>query len=118
MSVWETYRNLRMVLEDDYSKKQGMNLQNTLVLECDPRRIQYCLPNTICSSEYTEDDAFGRPRLYNGVEQVLDENWQRTHMVDLGNYIMDLLDKADDVPKYLAANITQFTPPNLLGKMS
>ena len=91
-----------MVLEDDYSIEQGMNLRNTVVVSVDPRRVQYCLPNSICPTEYTKKN----------------EEWHQKHLVELGNYIMDLLDKAVDVPKYLAANKSQFTPPNLLGEMS
>ncbi len=44
---------------------------------------------------------------------MLDDAWQEEHMKKLADFIIDLLDQADNVPDYLQTH-EEFRTPNLL----
>jgi hypothetical protein len=67
--------------------------------------------------EYSKEDAGGKPRVMKGEEKLLDAAWHEQHLAELADYVIKLLDTADNVPDYLAANKSQFTPQNLLKKL-
>ena len=77
--------------------------------------VQLGISNALCPVEYTAEDVLNRPRMVNGKWLTLDETWHTEHMRDLADFVIDLLENTADVPQYLAANKSQFTPTNLLG---
>ena len=46
----------------------------------------------------------GQARLVNGESKVLDDAWQVEHMKKLGDFIIRLLNQADNVPDYLKSH--------------
>ena len=46
----------------------------------------------------------GQARPFKGEEKVLDDPWQEEHMKKLGDFIIRLLNQADNVPDYLASH--------------
>jgi len=98
---WDTYRDLTKVHADKYCKENNINLSNTLVVDSDPRKVQLCLANSITSEEYCKQDVIGQERLFKGETKVLDDAWQEKHMSQLADFIIGLLDRADNVPDYL-----------------
>jgi hypothetical protein len=63
---WDTYRDLNKVHAHEYCKTNNINLSNTLVVDSDPRKLQFCLANSITSEEYCKFDVMGQARLVNG----------------------------------------------------
>ena len=49
---YDTYRDLKKIHADKYCKDNNFNLTNTLVVDSDPRKLQFCLANSITSEEY------------------------------------------------------------------
>jgi hypothetical protein len=110
---WDTYRDLSKVHADNYCKTNNFNLSNTLVVDSDPRKVQLCLANSITSEKYDKQDVVGQEIHVNGETKVIDDAWQEKHMSQLADFIIGLLDQADNVPDYLKKH-EEFRPPKLL----
>ncbi len=110
---WDTYRDLSKVHADKYCKENNINLSNTLVVDSDPRKVQLCLANSITCQEYCKQDVLGQESLFKGETKVRDDAWQEEHMSQLADFIIGLLDQADDVRDYLKKH-EEFRPPKLL----
>lgn len=111
---WDTYRDLDKIFKDEYSVEQGIDYSNSLLVDSDPRKVQLYLANSICPVDYQKEDAERKPRLYKEKMQLLDDSWHEKHLQDLADFIVDLLDNAENVPDYLDSHPSQFSPPDLL----
>ena len=98
---WDTYHDLTKVHATQFCKKNNFNLNNTLVVDSFPSKVQRCLANSIVPEEYLEQDVFVQERLFKGETKVLDDAWQELHMLQLADFIISLLDRADNVPDFL-----------------
>lgn len=110
---WDFYRDLKKVHAATFCKKNSFDLSNTLVLNSDPRVVQLCLANSITCQEYCKQDVLGQESLFKGEKKVRDDAWQEEHMSQLADFIIGLLNKADNVPDYLEKH-EEFRPPKLL----
>lgn len=110
---WDFYRKLSKVHANLYCKNNGFDLSNTLVLDSDPRKLQLCLANSITCQDYCKQDVLGQASLFKGETKVRDDAWQEAHMEQTANFIIGLLDQADNVPDYLKKH-EEFRPPKLL----
>ena len=64
--------------------------------------------------EYTKEDVLGLPHAKSGV--VRDEAWHREYFQRIGDIVIDMLDKCDDIPSFLASELVpeEFIPKDLL----
>lgn len=113
---WDMYKDLNLILADPECKENGISAANALIINPVPCEVQQCLGNSICPVDYRDEDVAEKPRMHEGEWQTLDANWHAEHMGQLTDYVLELLDKADNVPDYLAAHKSRFTAPDLLGK--
>ena len=51
--------------------------------------------------DYTKEDVLGLPHAKIGV--VRDEAWHREYFQKIGDLVVDMLDKCDDIPSFLAS---------------
>ena len=72
------------------------------MIDNETEKLQTCLENSFLSKGYTAEDILGLPNLIDG--RVRDENWQRAYMAQLGDLVETMLDRADNVPAYLASD--------------
>ena len=59
------------------------------------------------------DNFNNQKRLYKGEEILMDDKWQEDYLSRLGDFVIKMLDTADNVPEFLAKN-PNFAPADLL----
>ena len=59
------------------------------------------------------DDVKNKQRLYKDKEILMDDKWQEDYLSRLGDFVIKMLDTADNIPEFLAKN-RNFAPTDLL----
>jgi len=56
---FDTYRDLQLVFNDSFCQENGFDGSNTLVIDSDSRKVQFCIENALITEPYLKEDVIG-----------------------------------------------------------
>lgn len=98
---WDQFIDIQKVLQSPCCTQQGIDQGKICFVGKSSAKMQCIIDNSIIVSPYTKGDVLGIAHSAKKPE-IHDEAWQRGHMQELGDIVIDMLDNSDgDVRGFL-----------------